>query len=163
MTSQQKMFASFLGKFCLYNVVDVPTRGENVLDLILTNDEDLIPNISVEESGSFSDHRWIIGSMEVSLARKDDKSPEFLSYKTKIPYFNWRKGSVEQWDQYSEILNRIDWSKSTEEMSVGEKVDFLNSQMEAAVGQVFENLLERKQKKRKRIPKDIRSLYCKKS
>ena len=30
MTSQQEIFASFLGKFCLYNCVDVPTRGENV-------------------------------------------------------------------------------------------------------------------------------------
>ena len=39
MTSQQEIFASFLGKFCLYNCVEVPTRWENVLDLILTNNE----------------------------------------------------------------------------------------------------------------------------
>ena len=32
-------------------------------------------------------------------------------------------------------------------MSVGEKVSFLNNQMEVAVGQVFENLLERKKTK----------------
>ena len=48
-------------------------------------------------------------------------------------------------------------------MNVGEKVDFLNSLMEDAVSQVFENLLDRKKTKRKRIPKDIRSLYKKKS
>ena len=163
MTSQQEIFASFLGKFCLYNCVEVPTRGENVLDLILTNDEDLIPSIKVEESGSFSDHRWVIGSLDVNMVRKEEFSPEFQSYHTKIPNFNWRKGSVEQWDQYRDILNRIDWSDSTKQMSVRDKVDYLNSQMEAAVGQVFENLLERKKFKRKRIPRDIRTLYKRKS
>ena len=48
-------------------------------------------------------------------------------------------------------------------MSIGDKVSFLNNQMEVAVSQVFENLLERKQSKRRRIPKDVRSLYKKKS
>ena len=133
MTNQQEIFASFLGKFCLFNCVDVPTRGENVLDLILTNDEDLIQGIKVEESGTFSDHRWVIGSLDVNMDRKDEVVPEFQSYHTKIPNFNWRKGTVEQWDLYRDILNRIDWLDRTKEMSVGDKVDYLNSQMETAV------------------------------
>ena len=84
MSNQQKIFASFLGKFYLLNCVGVSTRGENILDLILTNDENLIPEVWVEESGSFSDHRWVIGDLDVILAWTDDISPESILYDPKL-------------------------------------------------------------------------------
>ena len=68
MTQKQELFASILGNFCLFNSVEVPTRGVDILDLILTNDEDLISNVRVEESGCFSNHRWVIGDVDMTLA-----------------------------------------------------------------------------------------------
>ena len=88
MSQQEELFANLLGKFYLFNCVEVPTRGENIFDLILTNAEDLIQEVRVEESGSLSDHRWVIGNLDVTLAQTDDESPESLIYKTQIPNFN---------------------------------------------------------------------------
>ena len=48
-------------------------------------------------------------------------------------------------------------------MDVEEKVNYLNSLMEKAVSSTFDNLLERKIAKRKRIPKEVRAKYRKKA
>ena len=57
------------GNFCQFpekvlppKLYGVSTKGENILDLILTNDEDLFPEVWVEKRGSFSDHRCDSGS-----------------------------------------------------------------------------------------------------
>ena len=163
MTRQQETFARLVNKYCLLNVVDIPTRGSNVLDLILTNAEDLFGNTRVEESGTLSDHKWVISDIDISLTRTDDASSETPIYLTKIPNYNWKKGSVEQWDNYQEILNSVDWIAETRDMDVEEKIEFLNGKMEEAVSRTFQDLLERKKIKRKRIPKEVRAKYRRKA
>merc|ERR1711867_361477 len=98
MTQQQETFARLVNKYCLFNVVDIPTRGSNVLDLILTNAVDLYGDTRVEESGTLSDHKWVISDIDISLTRTDDASSGTPIYLTRIPHYNWKKGSVEQWD-----------------------------------------------------------------
>ena len=143
--------------------MDSPTRVGNILDLILTNDEDLVSSVRVEESGSFLYFSWVIGEINVTLARRDDSIPESLIYSTTIPNFNWRNGSVEQWDKYQEVQANCEWSQETKYMSITEKVNFLNRLMETAVSSAFEDLLKRKVERKRRIPKEIRSLFKKKS
>ena len=100
----------------------------------------------------------MIGEVEVTLALRDDFIPEFL-----IPNFNWRNGTVEQWDKYQEVLENCEWSQETKYMFVTERVNFLNRLMETAVSSAFEDLLRRKVERKRRIPKEIRSPFKKKS
>ena len=60
-------------QFCLAQVVDKPTRGKNLLDLILTNNCDLVGNCSVADSG-LSDHRLVIGSLSLPSEVKSERS-----------------------------------------------------------------------------------------
>ena len=79
----------------------------------------------------------------------------------KFSNFAWRKGTVDQWDSYWSSLNDGYWYEETDGMSVSEKIYFLNSKMEKASIENFQNLVTRKNIERKKIPKEIQALFKK--
>ena len=61
LNSQQQKFVSMMSELFLLNVVNVPThKDNNILDLVLTNDIDMISSLRVDENEKFSDHKLII-------------------------------------------------------------------------------------------------------
>ena len=58
--------------FCLTQVIEEPTRGDNVLDLILTNNTDMILSSAVTDPG-ISDHRVIVASLAMPGSMEDDE------------------------------------------------------------------------------------------
>ena len=74
----------FISDHCLIQHIDVPTRGNNILDLILTNNEEIIHSITVTDT-ALSDHKLIIAksniyskqSMEIPLKN----TPNIRSFK----------------------------------------------------------------------------------
>ena len=69
---------------------------------------------------------------------------------------------MDQWEKYQDLINEGEWMTDTGGMSVEEKVQYLNGLMEAAVSSTFEDLLKRKKEKRRRIPREVRSMYRRK-
>ena len=53
---QAQKLADLAGKFCLSQEVDKPTHNAEVLDLVFTNNYELVNNIEVESFPSFTDH-----------------------------------------------------------------------------------------------------------
>ena len=82
LTGQMGEFAKFLSSNFLKNVIDKPTRGENILDLVLTD---------IELNDRFSDHSLVKVNMTYCVDKVIDTS-ENMVYTTKIPWYNWRKG-----------------------------------------------------------------------
>lgn len=60
-------------------------------------------------------------------------------------------------------MNEGDWMSDTCKMSVEEKVLYLNGRMESAVSLTFQDLLKKKKEKKRRIPREVRSLYRRKT
>ena len=56
-----------------YIVSDKPTRGDNMLDLILTSNEALVENINIEEPFASSDHCVVKFDITCNIIRKDWK------------------------------------------------------------------------------------------
>ena len=71
-----------------------------------------------------------------------------MEYLTSVPMYGWRNGTVEQWDNYKNNLNCKDWCEISENLSVHEKVDILLRNIENAVMASFENLKDKKVKKK---------------
>ena len=149
---------------CLLNVVEFPThKDNNVLDLILTNDSDFIINVRPEENIKFSDQKLVNCSIDVICEEKcDECDEEIIQYLTKVPQYAWRNGTDDQWEKYREIINENYWKSLSGDCSLKQKVNSLYRMIENTVSLSFENLIEKK-KRKKIIPKDIKNLFRKKN
>ena len=81
----------------LVQVVYKPTRGDNILDLILTSNEALVENINIEEPFASSDHCVVKFDITCNIIRKD----------WKLCYYDYRHGNYEDMKVY---LAEMDWS-----------------------------------------------------
>jgi hypothetical protein len=88
-------FTDVLQEAGLFQLVNSPTRGQNLLDLILTTNEYLIDNISVTDDDSVclkSDHKAI--TSDISLIRKMPKPVKRLVYNYKNGNFDSLRASL---------------------------------------------------------------------
>ena len=78
----------------LHQWVDKPTRGENILDIVLTTEDNLISNLTVGENLGKSDHRII--RFEINI-------PKQIEEKT-IKKLDYRRGNFTQLKEYTKNL-----------------------------------------------------------
>ena len=97
-------------KHSLIQQVDQATHAVEVLDLVFTNDSDLVSSVHVEDWPSFSDHKVV--TLDVSYKTKSDSDPidtQFLC-DTGKRYKNLNF-LLAPWDQIQEELETVDWSE----------------------------------------------------
>ena len=96
-TPSSQLFLDTVLDCYLVQVVDKPTRGENILDLILTSNEALVDNVNIEEPFVSSDHCVVKFDITCNISRKD----------WKLFYYDYRRGNYEAMKVY---LTEMDWS-----------------------------------------------------
>ena len=84
------MFLDAILDSYLVQVIDKPTRGDNILDLILTSNEALVENINIEEPFASSDHCVVKFDITCNIIRKD----------WKLCYYDYRHGNYEAMKVY---------------------------------------------------------------
>ena len=140
----------------LQNHVDIPTRQNNILDLILSNCPEYFGSVTTEVNQKFSDHEFLIDIEKVSMEKGD-----INLYSTCLPKLKWRDSDPAQWEKYSENINLDQWSDICDKnMTVNDKVNLLIDKIQQAAEEVFEPCAE---SKHPTIPKHIRKLFKKKS
>ena len=137
-----------------------PTRGSNLLDVILTNDRDLLLQCDTIENVNYSDHKLVRITLTVDTSG-EVKQTSNLEYPSKIPLYNWRQGDQDQWEEYTSLLDSKDWISETKDLDLNEKIEYLNDIMEEAVSRVFETKDRRRPEKRI-IPPSVRKLQTRK-
>jgi len=102
MVAKSGVSAAFLD-FVLHNslsqIVTFPTRGSNLLDIILCSEPDMVTTVKQSDSPSYSDH---VG-LECKLAIM--KESPVLSNKIQ---FNFRKAD---WEGLEDFYSSFDWNK----------------------------------------------------
>ena len=93
---QEELFVNFMFAQNLLNYVNKPTRNENMLDLILTNDYDMITQTDIEVNNGFSDHNTVMCKLNIDY-HEPEKCENIIDYLTSVPKYEWRNGSVDQW------------------------------------------------------------------
>ena len=77
----------FIEKWNLLQYIKVPTRKDNILDLIFTDDTELIEDISQEVHSAISDHNTIVVSVNVNSANSDTNETRENFSTTQIPLY----------------------------------------------------------------------------
>ena len=99
-SSDAVLFLDTLNDCSLTQMVDCPTRGEAILDLVLTNDPSLFLSVDIEEPLLGCDHKSIHCKLAVDL------SPKFSSA-TQNKLFDFSKAD---WDLFSKTIDSANLS-----------------------------------------------------
>ena len=124
LTNQMEEFSILLNQNFLRNMVKLPTRGNIILDLILTNDLDSCIKTEVDLNIKFSNHNLVTVWTSLYEHKNCDKSELNLEYVTEIPFFNWRYGTEEHWKCYEKFLDEFIWLEETRDMNISDKLRF---------------------------------------
>lgn len=92
----------------LHQLVEQPTRGENILDLVLTTNESIVSNVLVGPEFSSSDHRVITFSVPINKSKVKESKERVPDYQRA----NFRK--------LRNILMHTDWSELSSNNSINE-------------------------------------------
>ena len=136
LNGQKLKFADLCGKLSLCNLVDKPTRGNNILDVVMTNDSDIYRNCEVELNSNFSDHNLVKIRLTFNVNDKCEYT-ENLEYPSEITNYNWRFGNSDDWEKYKSLLEEHDWYTETCNMKTSEKLKYLHDIIEESVKKIF--------------------------
>jgi hypothetical protein len=99
-----------------------PTRGDNVLDLVFSSEEEVIQDVKVGETFSNSDHNMVRFSVACSSITSESGS--------KNQSVDFRKAN---WVEIQKDIQSVDWSSEFRDKSVDEQWCLLHSTLEQVV------------------------------
>ena len=98
-----------MNKYALVNYITKPTRGNNILDLLLTNDDEMVRDVRVEDT-DMSDHRMlkITSNLKIRLEKRKVNHDENILHKLSFHHskINWQNINAE--------LGLYNWEESLE-------------------------------------------------
>ena len=96
-------------KHSLIQQVDKPTHGVEILDLIFSNDQDLISSVSVESWPRFTDHKLVTACVSYQLgAGLDTEEKHLLDCGRRLKALNFNKAP---WVEIQAELSEVDWKE----------------------------------------------------
>ena len=126
----------------LHQMVTLPTRGANILDLVLTDTPSDMSEITTESNHStFTDHKSLIGKISIPiLAPKVHKTTNIE--KTIFTTINYQKCDQEDWCRFRYLLDQN--TSSFNEHENDESVEPIYSKFKALIHKLTNILLPKK-------------------
>ena len=105
---QASHLISLATKHCLIQQVDIVTHAVEILDLVFTNDGDLVSNVQAEDWPSFSDHKLV--TLDVCYKNNSEKTQkESQSLCDTGKRYKNLNFFLAPWDLIQDELDAIDW------------------------------------------------------
>ena len=114
----ESTFINAITELGFHQYIDEPTRGENILDILLCNDPMLLSDVLIQEPFSTSDHESIVfllnaydkaNSCNYNTVNDNDADLDCIihgiNYNARM--YNWHKAD---WDGLNEFLSSYDWT-----------------------------------------------------
>ena len=103
-----KLPSDFATRHSLVQQVDLPTHGVEILDLIFTNNPDLVSSVMVESWPAFTDHKLVTASTSFILGTEPEKEEiHLLECGKRLKKLNFNKA---EWVEVQAELAECDWS-----------------------------------------------------
>ena len=126
-----------------------PTRGENVLDIVLSSQKELVDNVKIHEPLGNSDHNQIHFDINVKSESKNKKT-----YRR-----NFHKGNYKDMRKY---LAKLDWNNMLMNKIAIECWNILKYEIESIIDKFVPLKKQRKRSRKKHLSKDaIRKIVFK--
>ena len=145
----------FIEKWNLLQYIKVPTRKDNILDLIFTDDTELIEDISQEVHSAISDHNTIVVSVNVNSANSDTNETRENFSTTQIPLYKTDNPDKDIVRKIKNDLINTDWN--------GVSVESLTNTIEEVIvkhcekkGAIEKNKEGKNFRSKNKIPRTVR-------
>ena len=106
----------FMEKFLLNQVIEIPTRINNILDVLLTNKHDLVLDVTSVKS-LISDHNVIKIPLAYSFGHQCAKTNQINSHPNNEKSFKCLDFSKADYNLIASALNKVDWDEIKSECS----------------------------------------------
>ena len=155
----------FVEEFFMTQYIENATRKNNILDLVFTNNSELINQCQQIINANISDHNTILTKLSYGLKPLEKKEKKNFA-STKIPEYEVKAADDEDWLRMNLILQSINWEEELSELSVTDMAHVLYKELEAATEKVMKKKSESKENKNdgnktnnNKIPKQVRNLF----
>ena len=104
----------------LHQMVDEPTRGDNILDLVLTGNRDMVDTVTVEENFGTSDHRRTDINIRLPVPRINYEprkiylysKGDYTAFESEARKIDWEttikgKNIEERWTKFKQEYNKL--------------------------------------------------------
>ena len=118
-SSVSSVFIDFISRYAFLQFVTNPTRGRNILDLVLCNDSFAVSGLQVEPSFSNSDHNAISFDLFYTDLIGTSKRPD-------IKKFNFKKAN---WENIMLQVSSLDWNELFSNLQYDQLWDVFISEM----------------------------------
>ena len=167
---QAKLLLNWAEENFLEQIIQTPTRGKNILDLVFTSTSELVSGYSTVVNRKFSDHNIL--RVNLNYKYKNEKKTERKNpYPNNIYKYDLMNATKEDWIRYDALLSKL--SEDFEEKSEGENTEERLTRYYKILERVVETLFEKKEafkceeekknKPKNKIPKEVRILMRKKT
>ena len=153
--SQASALLDLTDKHFLNQIITEPTRIKNTIDLVFTNDTDIICNHKVEKvSKHLSDHNQIIADLTCKNSYQNQHKKNQKTDKLRV--FNFWSGKA-KWDEMNKYLQNLQWEQTlNSESNVQNDTDYLYDAIYTASCKFIPT---KKSTNYKGIPPDRRKLF----
>ena len=150
----QKML-SFFSDYFLEQIIEKPTRGENILDLFATNNHQLVLGYQVLQKSAISDHNLVLITTTQSLTNEVHETP------SRAPMFSldFMNKNI-NWSDVKSKLAAIDWDETLQGKDPDAILQCISSLLEDVC---LETIPSKHIATKKNMPRDRRAFYRKKS
>ena len=110
---QAQQLIDLASKHCLLQEVENPTHAVEILDLVFTNNCELLSSIVLENWDTFTDHRLVIAHTSYQYRQEDQEREQQYLCETGKRYsaLNFIKAP---WEEIKVELGQVDWGKMEE-------------------------------------------------
>ena len=147
--TQAEKFINFMSDNMLIQYVEEPTRGNNILDLVLTNDHQMIIGNSVDDT-IMSDHRML--TTTVNMPSCAETGPALETIREGLGSLNFFHEDV-KWDLVNQAFADVDWSTELADRSIDEMHEHISTKIREVSWEHFP-VRRGMSKKKSNIPKD---------
>ena len=152
---QAQALLDFFGEFFLQQLIEEPTRENNILDLFATDDDQLVLRYEVRTKSNISDHNLV--KITTTQYNAPDLQPD--PKRKTLFTLNFWKDNID-WSVIREMFASKDW----ESLLSNEDPDEIYHQLLAVIEEVCLEKIPKKQEWKKRgIPRDRKLLMRKRS
>ena len=153
---QAKILVEFADKYFMEQLIQEATRNMNILDLFLTNNDDMVIRVEVEPKSILSDHKLQI--ITTRLIQTEMMSDEIDENDT-LHHLNFFDNKI-QWQVINDKLNIIDWTQLLAGLHPAEAYKEILKEIKAVC---LEFIPKKRIKQKSIIPNDRKLLMKKRS
>ena len=157
MRQQAGILLEFMEKYCLVQYVTEPTRLNNILDLFMSNNEDLIRDIDIIDT-SISDHRLVLVRTCIRGCEAEDAR---CLPRRGFAALNFNHSSI-QWELILNEMMDVDWSSMCDHESPEDILARIKL-VSLEICSKYIPLRRQQMKNRRLIPRDRRVLMRKRT